>query len=197
MVLEKTPENPLDSKTKPVRLKGDQLWIFTERTDAEAEAPVFWLSDAHRWLIGSLWCWEGSGQKKRASEDKMAGQHHRCNEHEFGQTRGDAEGQGGLACYSLWGHKESDITGWLNNNNIYIHVYLYMYQAAPHGLWDLIFPTRGWTWAPAVKAPSPNHPTPQPGNPLQCALNSNLKTFWKAKYRIYQQRNRNAIVVKI
>ena len=41
----------------------------------------------------------------------MAGQHHRCNEHEFGQTWGDAEGQGGLACYSLCGHKESDITG--------------------------------------------------------------------------------------
>ena len=74
----------------------------------------------------------------------MAGGQHRCNEHEFGQTLGDAEGQGGLACYSPWGRKESDITGRLNNNNnIHIYVYLYMYLAAPHGLWDLIFPTRG------------------------------------------------------
>ena len=57
------------------------------------------------------------GQKeKRASEDEMAGQHHRCNEHELGQTPGDGEGQGGLACCSPWGHKESDTTGWLNNN---------------------------------------------------------------------------------
>ena len=36
---------------------------------------------------------------------------------EFGQTLGDGEGQGGLACCSLWGHKESDTTGQLNSNN--------------------------------------------------------------------------------
>ena len=42
MVLEKTPESPLDSKEiKPVNFKGDQPWIFTGRTDAEAETPVF------------------------------------------------------------------------------------------------------------------------------------------------------------
>ena len=39
------------------------------------------------------------GQKeKRASEDEMAGWHHQCNGHELGQTSGDGEGQGGLAC---------------------------------------------------------------------------------------------------
>ena len=47
----------------------------------------------------------------------MAAQHHRGNEHELGQTPGDGEGQGGLACCSPWGHKESDITGQLNNNS--------------------------------------------------------------------------------
>ena len=47
----------------------------------------------------------------------MAGQHHRCNEHELGQTPGDGEGQGGLACYSPWGREESDTTERLNNNN--------------------------------------------------------------------------------
>ena len=41
----------------------------------------------------------------------MAGQHHRCNEHELGQTLGDGEGQGGLARFSPWGHKELDMTG--------------------------------------------------------------------------------------
>ena len=47
MVLEKTPESPLDSrKIKPVNLKGDQPRIFTGRTDGEAEAPVFWSSVA-------------------------------------------------------------------------------------------------------------------------------------------------------
>ena len=40
----------------------------------------------------------------------MAGLHHPCNEHELGQTLGDGEGQGGLACCSSWGRKESDRT---------------------------------------------------------------------------------------
>ena len=54
MVLEKTPESPVDSKIKPVNLKGDQPRIFTGRTDAEAEAPVFWSSDVNRRLIGKV-----------------------------------------------------------------------------------------------------------------------------------------------
>ena len=47
VVLEKTLESPLDSKEiKPVNPKGNQSWIFTGRTDAEAEAPIFWPPDA-------------------------------------------------------------------------------------------------------------------------------------------------------
>ena len=46
MVLEKIPESPLERKEiKSVNLKGDQPLIFTGRTNAEAEAPVFWSSD--------------------------------------------------------------------------------------------------------------------------------------------------------
>ena len=41
----------------------------------------------------------------------------RLNGHEFEQTVGDSEGQGSLACYSPWGHKESSTTSQLNNNN--------------------------------------------------------------------------------
>ena len=40
----------------------------------------------------------------------MTGQHHQCNEHELGETLGGDEGQGGLACCSPWGHKESILT---------------------------------------------------------------------------------------
>ena len=47
----------------------------------------------------------------------MAEWPHRYNEHELGQTPGDGEGQRGLACYSPQGHKESDMTGQLNNSN--------------------------------------------------------------------------------
>ena len=47
LVLEKTPESPLDSKEiQPVHPKGDQSWVFTGRTDAEVEAPILWLPDA-------------------------------------------------------------------------------------------------------------------------------------------------------
>ena len=51
------------------------------------------------------------------SEDEMARWHHQLNGHELGQTPGDSDGQGGLACCSLWGHKESDTTQRLSNNN--------------------------------------------------------------------------------
>ena len=52
VVLEKTLESPLDCKEiEPVHPKGDRSWIFTGRTDVEAEAPVFWPPDAKSWLI--------------------------------------------------------------------------------------------------------------------------------------------------
>ena len=52
VVLEKTLESPLDYKEiQPVHPKGDQSWVFTGRTDAEAETPILWLPDAKSWLI--------------------------------------------------------------------------------------------------------------------------------------------------
>ena len=52
-MLEKTLKSPLDSKEiKPVNLKGNQPWIFSGRTDAEAEAPIHWPPDVKNWLIG-------------------------------------------------------------------------------------------------------------------------------------------------
>ena len=47
-------------------------------------------------------------------EDEMIEWHHLLNGYEFEQTQGDSEGQGSLACYSPWGHKESDMTEQLN-----------------------------------------------------------------------------------
>ena len=42
MVLEKTLESPLDCKEiQSVHSKGDQPWVFTGRTDVEAETPIF------------------------------------------------------------------------------------------------------------------------------------------------------------
>ena len=53
VVLEKALESPLDCKEiKPVNPKGNQLWIFTGRTDAEAETPIFWPPDAKHRFTG-------------------------------------------------------------------------------------------------------------------------------------------------
>ena len=51
--LKKTLQNPLDSKEiKPINPKGNQSWLFTGRTDAEAEAPILWPPDAKSQIIG-------------------------------------------------------------------------------------------------------------------------------------------------
>ena len=53
MELEKTLKSPLDSKEiQPVHPKGNQSWIFIERTDAEAETPILWPPDVKNWLTG-------------------------------------------------------------------------------------------------------------------------------------------------
>ena len=49
----------------------------------------------------------------------MVGWHHRPNGRKLEQTPGDGEGQGGLACCSLWGRKESDTTERLNKTKVY------------------------------------------------------------------------------
>ena len=75
VVLKKTLESPLDCKEiQPVHLKGNQSWIFIGRTDAEAETPILWPTDAKNWLIGKdpdagkYW-----RQKKGMTEDEMCG----------------------------------------------------------------------------------------------------------------------------
>ena len=50
----------------------------------------------------------------------MAGCHHQLNGHEFEQTLGVSDGQGGLACCNPWAHKKSDMIEQLNNDNIYL-----------------------------------------------------------------------------
>ena len=48
------------------------------------------------------------------TEDEMVGWDHQLNGHEFEQAMEDGDGQGSLACYSPWDHKESDMTEQLN-----------------------------------------------------------------------------------
>ena len=52
------------------------------------------------------------------TEHEMVRWYHQFNGYEFEQTSGDGDGQGDLAAWSPWGHKELDTTERLNNNNI-------------------------------------------------------------------------------
>ena len=85
----------------------------------KCQAPILCPPDAKSRLTGKdSDAGKDWGQEaKREAKDEMIGWHHQLNGHELGQTTGNSEGQGGLACYSPRGHKESDTTQWLNNNN--------------------------------------------------------------------------------
>ena len=142
VVLQKTFESPLNCKEdKPVNPKGNQLWIFIGKTDAETKALILWPPDVKSWLIGND---PAAGkdwrqEKKGATEDEMVGWHHQFNGNQFEQTPGDGEGQGSLACWNPWGHKESDTTEWLNNNSI---VSIVVYTSIPNS--QLIPPLPPW-----------------------------------------------------
>ena len=86
VVLEKTLESPLDSKEiQPVHPKGSQSWIFTGRTDVEAETAILWPPDVKNWLTGKDpdagkdWRQEEKG----TTEEEMVGWHHWLSGREF------------------------------------------------------------------------------------------------------------------
>ena len=101
-------ESPLDSKEiKPVHPKGNQPWLFTGRTDAEAEVPILWPLDVKSWLTGKAPdAWKDwRREEKGTTEDEMVGWHHRLNGHEFEKTLGGGERQGSLECCIPWGRR--------------------------------------------------------------------------------------------
>ena len=109
---------------KLINPKGNQSWIFMERTDAEAETPILRPPDMKNWHI---WKDSDAGQdcrqeEKGMTEDEMVGWHHWLDGHELEQTLGAGDGRGGLACCSPWGCKESGMTEWLNWTELGWHV---------------------------------------------------------------------------
>ena len=135
-VLGTTLESPLDCKEiQPVHPKGNQSWIFTGRTDAEAETPLLWPPDANNWLIG---------------KDPDAGK-------DWGQGARHDRGWDGwmasliqwtwvwsLACCSPWGREESDTTEWLNWTSSHTGLlFIWMEHAQPFPL--ALAPSSSWS----------------------------------------------------
>ena len=99
--IEEDSWSPLDcNEIKPVNPKGNQSWIFIERTDAEAAALILWPLDAKKLLFrtdhdaGKVWRWE----RKGTTEDEMVGWHIWLDWHGFEQALGIGDGQGSLSC---------------------------------------------------------------------------------------------------
>ena len=130
VVLEKTLESPLDCKEiQPVHPKGDQSWVFTGRTEVEAETPILWPPDVKNWLTGKDpdagkdW----GQEEKRRTEDEMFGWHHWLDGHGFGWTLRVGDGQGSLACCGSWGRKESDTaSNWTEMKPYLLSLILYL-----------------------------------------------------------------------
>ena len=97
-------------------LKEISPGISLEGMMLKLKLQYLWPPHAKSWLIrkdsdaGRDWRQE----KKRTTEDEMAGWHHWLDGHESEWTLGVGDGQGGLACCDSWSHKESDMTAWLN-----------------------------------------------------------------------------------
>ena len=121
MVLEKTLESPLDSKEiKPVNPKGNQLWIFIGRTDAEIEVPILCIPDAKSRLIRKDL--DAGKERLKAGGEGYGRGWDGCMASSTQWTgvwaiSGRWWRSGSLACCSPWGHKESDTAEQLNNNH--------------------------------------------------------------------------------
>ena len=119
VMLEKTLESPLDCKEiQPVRPKGNQSWIFFERDDAEAKAPILWPPDVKNWLIWRLWCWErlkvGGEGDNRGWDGWMVLPTQSTWVWVNSGSQWWTGSPGVLACCSPWGCKGSDMTERLN-----------------------------------------------------------------------------------
>ena len=128
VVLVKTLESHLYCKEiKPVNPKGTQSWIFIGRTDAEAEAPIFWPPDEKNWLAGKD---PDAGKDWRQEEKGMTEDNHWLDGHVFEQALGLGDGQGSLVCCTPWAGKDwTELNGTVSNywNKLFLFTYRFLW----------------------------------------------------------------------
>ena len=129
VMLEKTLENPLDSKEiKPVNPKGNQSWMLIGRTDAKLKFQLFgylmWRADS---LEKTLMLRKIESKRRREWQRRTWMDDITDSMDLSLNTLGDSEGQGSLACCSPWGRKELDTTKWLNKSKeLYVSLSRYL-----------------------------------------------------------------------
>ena len=127
VVLEKTFESPLVCKEiQPIHPKGNQFWMFIERTDAEAETPILWPPDVKNRLLGKD---PDAGKDWRQEEKGMTGWDGWMESPTqwtwVWVALGVGDGQGGLVCCSPNKFTESNMTEWLNFQKCFCQIILW------------------------------------------------------------------------
>ena len=127
MVLEKTLESPLDCKEiQPVHPKGNQSWIFIERTDTENwsfDTLGTWCEELTHWE--RPWCWESlkaGGKGDDRGWDGWMASPPSCTWVRVNSRSRWWTGKPSLVCCSLWGCKESDTIVWLKWTELMGHL---------------------------------------------------------------------------
>ena len=123
---------PVPDKTNALKFLSIGGNTFLEEEIATHSSILPWKNSMDRgdWqatvhVVTKSWTWLSTH-----IEDEMVGDHHRLNGHEFEWTLGVDDGQGGLACCSPWGRKESDTTEQLNwTEHTCVHTYIILVKS--------------------------------------------------------------------
>ena len=152
VVLGKTLESPLGcKKIQSIHPKGDQSWVFIDRTDAKAETPIFWPLDAKSWLIGKdRDAGKDWGQEEKGTtEDEMVRWHHWLNGHGSGWTPGVGDGREAWRAAVMGSQSQTWKSDWteltlFSGHNAVVHLIddstvYFMYTEKPKQLCESIY----------------------------------------------------------